>query len=382
MNKKQLSKISVIGLVVLFVAAAFSSSVGSVSIKKGVSPINRSWSDDFESYPVGHYLDNASEPEDGGWKAWDSDSTYGAYVMDIEAYDGTRSVEIVDTSDLVHEYEGYTAGKWTYTAYQYIPEEFSGNTYFILLSDYADGQGQNNKWAIQMRFDSLNQVIESEHDGINMPLIVGEWVELITVIDLDADLFKFYYNGCILTEKAWTAGPGNEGDGVLNIAAVDLYANGATEVYYDGMSLVEGWPSFPDLQCAGDLRFEDVEPDSTVSTSFTIENGGDPGSELDWEVSEFPDFGSDWTATPDSGTGLTPEDGPLTIDVTFTAPSDAETEFTGDIKVINSICPGDFCKINVYVLTPRSRSVSFSFLYRVLERFPNAFPILRQVFGL
>ena len=39
MNKKLLSKMSVVGLVVLFVVAAFGSSVGSVSIKKDVLPL-------------------------------------------------------------------------------------------------------------------------------------------------------------------------------------------------------------------------------------------------------------------------------------------------------------------------------------------------------
>ena len=183
---------SVIGLVVLFVVAAFGSSVSSISMKKDVMPLGRSWSDDFESYAVGQYLDNASDPADGGWKAWDSDPAYGAYVMDVEVYDGEKSVEIVDTSDLVHEYSGYTSGKWAYTAYQFVPTELSGNTYFIMLSDYQDGAGQENKWALQLRFDALNQVVESEHDGISLPLITGQWVELLTLIDLDTDVFKFY----------------------------------------------------------------------------------------------------------------------------------------------------------------------------------------------
>ncbi len=382
MNKKLLSKMSVIGLVVLFVVAAFGSSVSSMSMEKGVLPLGRSWSDDFEGYAVGHFLDNASDPADGGWKGWDGDPAAGAYVVDTEAYDGVKSVEIVDAVDLVHEYTGYTAGKWTYTAYQYIPVDFSGNSYFILLSDYLDGAGQENKWAIQLRFDSLNQIVESEHDVLNLPLITGQWVDLVTLIDLDADLFKLYYGGQLLIEKAWTAGPNNDGLGILNIAAVDLFANAATEVYYDGMSLSEGWPSFPDLICAGELRSEDVVPGATVSGSFTVENAGDSGSELDWEVTEYPDWGSDWTFTPASGTGLTPEAGPVTVDVSFVAPPDSETEFFGDIKVVNSNDVSDFCRIDVYVLTPRSKTVNFPLFYRIFERFPNAFPVLRQLLGL
>ena len=152
MNKKLLSKISVIGLVVLFVVAAFGSSVSSVSMKKEVLPLVSTWADDFESYSVGHFLDGT--PDDGGWKGWDNDPAWGAYVVDTEAYDGTLSVEIVDTTDLIHEYTGYTSGQWVYTAFQFIPTDFQGYSYFILLSDYLDGAGQDNKWAVQLRFDS------------------------------------------------------------------------------------------------------------------------------------------------------------------------------------------------------------------------------------
>jgi len=54
-------------------------------------------------------------------------------------------------------------------------------------------------------------------------------------IDLDADWQEFYYNGQLLTAKSWTDGV--SGDGALNIGAVDLFANGASSVYYDDMSL-------------------------------------------------------------------------------------------------------------------------------------------------
>ena len=159
-------------------------------------------------------MDNESDPADGGWKGWDGDSAYGAYVMDVEVYEGEKSLEIVDTSDLVHEYSGYTAGKWTYEAYQFIPAEFSGNTYFIILSDYQDGAGQENIWAFQVRFDALNQIVESEFDTISLPLITGQWVQLQVLIDLDTDVFKFYYDGQLLIEKAWTATPNNDGTGM------------------------------------------------------------------------------------------------------------------------------------------------------------------------
>jgi hypothetical protein len=116
---------------------------------------------------------------------------------------------------------------------------FEGASYFILLSDYTDGGGQDNKWAVQLRFDSDGQVVECEYDGISLPLITDQWTEIRVEINLNTDWMEIYYDDDLLHEKAWTAGPNNNGDGLLNIAAVDLYANSATSVYYDDLSLEE-----------------------------------------------------------------------------------------------------------------------------------------------
>ena len=116
---------------------------------------------------------------------------------------------------------------------------FEGNTYFILLSDYNDGAGQDNKWSVQMRFDSANNIVESEFDSVSLPLILDQWVEIRVDIDLDSDWMEVSYGGDLLIEKEWTAGHNNLGDGELNIAAVDLFGNGATSVYYDDLSLEE-----------------------------------------------------------------------------------------------------------------------------------------------
>ena len=64
---------------------------------------------------------------------------------------------------------------------------FEGTSYFILLSDYLDGAGQENKWAVQLRMDSALGVIECEYDAINLPLVLDKWVEIRVEIDLDGD---------------------------------------------------------------------------------------------------------------------------------------------------------------------------------------------------
>jgi len=136
-----------------------------------------------------------------------------------------------------------------------------------------------------------------------------------------------------------------------------------------------------DIQCDGTLSWENVVPGGTVEGSFTIENTGYLYSELSWEIDEYPDWG-DWTFTPSSGDDFLPDD-PVTIGVTVLAPDDPNTEFTGEVKIVNSDDPSDYCIIPVSLVTPVNQQVDIHPLFqRILERFPNAFPILRHLMGL
>ena len=143
----------------------------------------------------------------------------------------------------------------------------------------------------------------------------------------------------------------------------------------------EETPIIPDLDCDGTLSWADVTPGETVEGSFTVENIGDPTSLLSWEVESYPDWGT-WTFTPDSGVGLTPEVGPININVEVVAPDDPEADFTGHITIVNSEDGSDFCIIDVSLATPVNQQVINPLLQMILERFPNAFPILRQLLGL
>jgi hypothetical protein len=233
MKKTYKKTVLVIGIIFLLLEA--SATLG------GSTPV---WTDNFDTYTNGQFLDGG--PDDGGWKGWDNVPASGAYVTNTQPYSTPHSVDILLTTDLVHEYEGYTTGQWVYRCMQYIPTDYTGNSYFILLSNYTDGGGNNNKWALLIRFDSANQIVESESDLVTTPLITGEWVELRTEIDLDSDWFKFYYGDTLLIQKEWTACYNNAGDGYLVIEAVDLFANSASSVYYDDLSLL---PAGNELIC-------------------------------------------------------------------------------------------------------------------------------------
>jgi len=191
------------------------------------------WSENFDTYSNGQILDGT--PDDGGWKGWENNSAYGATVTDTMSHSSPHSVDINTDSDLVHEFSGYTNGTWVFTAWQYIPNDYTGESDFILLNNYSDA-GTNNKWATQIQFNSTTNVVESQHEGIQLPLIREQWVELKNIINLDNDTQYFYYNGTLLTNKSWSEGVST--GGYLDIAAVDLFANGASTIYYDDISLI------------------------------------------------------------------------------------------------------------------------------------------------
>jgi len=190
------------------------------------------WSDNFDSYATGSQLHGQ-----GGWKGWDNSPAGGALASGAQFATAPNSAEIVGASDLVHEYSGATSGPFAYIAWQYVPSSMTGVSYFILLNTYNDGGPYN--WSVQVEFDgALNQVNNTGASGGSLPLIRGQWVQLRVEIDLTADTQAFYYNNQLLYQGSWS----NEvsGGGALEIAAVDLFANGASAVYYDDMVLASG----------------------------------------------------------------------------------------------------------------------------------------------
>jgi uncharacterized repeat protein (TIGR01451 family) len=214
------------------------------------------WTDFFDIYDVG-----SSMHGQGGWKGWGNDPAYTAYVTDTYAQTPNNSVNVVGNSDLVHEYSGYTTDIWVYTAWQYIPSGFSGESYFILLNAYDDA-GVTNNWSTQVNFNSaLGQVVNEGASGGTLPIINDQWVEIRVEIDLINDVQTFYYDGQVLYTGTWTEEV--SGGGALTIGAVDLFANGASPVFYDTLSLE---PAMPDpCQDPSDIPWLSVAPDTGVT---------------------------------------------------------------------------------------------------------------------
>jgi len=220
----------------------------------GVCAACADWSDSFDTYSLGTIYNQ------GGWTGWAGVPAAAGNVTDLISRSAPQSQEIVAAHDSVHMYAGYTTGVWWYTAYIWIPSDFESGgtspdtgTYFILLNTYTTG-GANTRWSVQFAFDSLDGMIHADAGSSNevqMPYVADQWSTIAVRIDLTSDWTQVYYNGNLIDDPIladhpvlgggyqWTKGVfGQDTNGLLNIAAVDLYANGSSSVFYDDMSLL------------------------------------------------------------------------------------------------------------------------------------------------
>ncbi|HWR28041.1 MAG TPA: PKD domain-containing protein [Candidatus Thermoplasmatota archaeon] len=297
MEKKYISKLLVIGVLFLFLGA--SATLGSA---------NRAWADNFNSYANDQYLEDGS-PGDGGWAGWGipPDLTAGAYVRDDHYRSSPYSVEIAVTSDLVQQFEGYTTGVWEFIAWQYIPTDFTGDTYFIMLSAY-DGSGVEPgcTWTVQLKFSG--GLIENQWTAETMPYVAGAWKKISCLIDLDTDWLTIKYNGQLLAQHAYTDGiGGGTGPATLNIAAVDLFSDTGSIVYYDDLSL--GAPTAELIAYCGGPYFSEIGEDIIFDGS--AEGGAAPYT---WAW----DFGDGNTSTEQNPTHAYDAAGVYNVSLTVT----------------------------------------------------------------
>jgi hypothetical protein len=111
-----------------------------------------------------------------------------------------------------------------------------------------------------------------------------------------------------------------------------------------------GNTTVPNLDCTGSLSWSSIKPGGTVHGSFQVQNVGDPGSLLNWTVNNTLTWGN-WTFSPSSGEGLTPEQGPVTVEVYVVAPEEKNTLFEGFLQVQNKNNASDVDTIPVSLKT-------------------------------
>jgi hypothetical protein len=136
--------------------------------------------------------------------------------------------------------------------------------------------------------------------------------------------------------------------------------------------------SYSDLHSEGVLNWPDINAGSTVNESFTIENVGEPGSEINWEVLVWPDWGT-WSFEPSSGENLTPENGPLTINVSVIVPNQKNKHFIGFVKIVDVENSINSCIVHVSLTTGLTRNTNLNHFF---HRYLYKFPILRFLLNL
>lgn len=130
-----------------------------------------------------------------------------------------------------------------------------------------------------------------------------------------------------------------------------------------------------DLICSDSMNWVDVRPGSIVHSNFTVENNGDHGSLLNWNIVSYPSWG-DWTFIPDNGNDVLPSDDPVIVEVFVFSPDIKETSFTGEIMVINEDNSSDYELISVSLATPKN-TCCINPLFRLLF---NRYPLLSLLF--
>jgi hypothetical protein len=200
-----------------------------------------SYYEDFDSYAAGSALHGQ-----GGWKGWDNDPAWGAPASSVQANSGSISAEIGGDADLVHEFD-LAGGNLELSAMQYVPTGGTGTSYFILLNTYSDG-GDDKDWSVQLACNLETGIITSDQGGgATANILYDQWIELKFDIDLDGNTINEYYNGTLLSTHVW------DDDAHGTLQCIDLFANGASPIYYDDIML----DSLTDLSGDDKTNFKD-----------------------------------------------------------------------------------------------------------------------------
>lgn len=190
------------------------------------------WSDNFDSYANGSALHGV-----GGWAGWDNNPAATGYVSNAQSHSAPHSCEVRPTTDLVQQFTAVNTGIWLLSGWIFCPTGGSGQQYLVLLNTYVPGNVAADNWSLDLEFDQTGGVVRDLDDAgtPTIPLIRGQWVQVRVIIDFTANIQQVFYGNTLFTAKSWTEGA--SGGGALNFAALDLFSNAATTVYWDDLSL-------------------------------------------------------------------------------------------------------------------------------------------------
>ncbi len=241
---------------------------------------NVPWHENFDVWADGYWLDHV-----GGWKGWDGDPALAASTSAELALSLENSVVAVGPTDLVHEFCGAEEDIWIVRLWQFVPVSFESGgvepfrgSYIVLLNTYADLGPYH--WSAQLHVDSDTQsFIRDGIETVSAPLLVDAWVEVRIVVNFATDTYRVFYGGVEVGGPAsWSDGVFGQSGGALELAALDLFANGSSPVYYDELEIVR--PAVGDMNCDGAVGFGDINPFVTALTNPALYEVTFPGCSI------------------------------------------------------------------------------------------------------
>ena len=179
------------------------------------------------------------------------------------------------------------------------------------------------------------------------------------------------------THSVW----GNTIESISHRAESYYYENGAWHDLYKYNNTanfcIKGLVSkISDLKCDDNINWKKFKPGSTIKYNLSIANVGETFSKLNWEIIEWPDWGT-WSFSLEEDY-LYPESGAEIIQVSVVAPDGQNQEFSGEIKIVNKDDSSDYELIQISLTTPKNKPINTPFL-NFLEHHPHLLPLLRQL---
>ena len=151
-------------------------------------------------------------------------------------------------------------------------------------------------------------------------------------------------------------------DGDFDMVGVGPNAMGGTVIWWINEII-------PDLDCNGNLKWENVKPGEKIFGDIIVKNIGGSHSLLDWEIIEYPNWG-EWKFNPENGEDLA-FDNQVTIDVEIVTPEQKNQIYNGVVKISNKENSSDSCEIDVFLGTPRNSKLNNLYirLFKILKKY-------------
>jgi len=298
----------------------------------------------------------------------------------LNYHNTTMNVQFDDSDDYYHNYGGnqfWIDNNYVTYGFKSFPEL---NTYLSALQSHYDDQiapTSDDKAAITFACGvAATQVYGASGSGtfgVSQAYAAYQRFNCNTISlldDDDPDLYQRLSSNIkdalpahlAIVNEAWTSGH--------NVVVDGYNTNNYYHVNFGWGGSYNGWYLIPDempysltviegvivdildddLTGDGTLEWTNVIPNEMVSDSFTVSNIGDPGSNLNWVVSQWPSWGS-WTFTPPNGKDLRPEEGAFEITANVVVPNQEHQNFSGEIRIENLKNRSDFSTISVTLTT-------------------------------